>query len=65
MKEKKRTVFFQNYDRILFLFCWNIKYSTDCNRKFKLRGENIGLYRIYIIDRKLGKLYPGLSEIFY
>ena len=25
----------------------------------------MGSYRIYITDRELGKLYPGLSEIFY
>ena len=56
---------FPHYDTILFLFCWNIKYSTDCNCKIKLRGEIMGLYRIYITDRDLGKLYPGLSEIFY
>ena len=48
---------FPYYDRILFLFC--------CDCKIKLRGEIIGLYRIYITDRELGKLYPGLSEIFY
>ena len=40
-------------------------YWTDCNCKIKLRSENMGLYRIYITDRELGKLYSGLSEIFY